>query len=36
MKRVLFAIVFVIPFILGAIGYYMSGQLLRDSLYYSV
>ena len=36
MKRRIFAIVFIIPFILGAVGYYLGGQLLRDSLYYSV
>lgn len=36
MKRVLFAIVFVIPFIIGSIGYYLGGQVLKDSMYYSL
>ena len=36
MKKILYGIVFVLPFILGAIGFYLGGEIARDSLYYSL
>lgn len=36
MKKVLYGIVFVLPFILGSIGFYLSGECVRDALYYSL
>lgn len=36
MKKVLYGIVFVLPFIIGSIGYYVAGEALGDSMYNSL